>query len=65
MELLQRTATLPRGGGQSNCCNKAPHCLGPRGSATAVMHCHTGAVGSGIAAMRCHSACAQWVVGLM
>ena len=41
MELLQRTATLPRGSGQSNCCNKAPHCLGPRGSATAVMHFHT------------------------
>ena len=41
VQLLQRTASLPRGSGQWNSCNAVPHCLGVVGSGTAAMHCLT------------------------
>ena len=39
-ELLQRTASLPGGGGQCNSCNALPRCLGAVGSGTRVIHRH-------------------------
>ena len=39
MELLQRTATLPRGSGQCNSYNALPHCLGAMDNATPAMQC--------------------------
>ena len=36
--LLQRTASLPGGGGQRNSCNALPHCLGAMGSGTPATH---------------------------
>ena len=41
MELLQCTATLPRGRGQWNCCNALPQRVGVVGAGIAAMHCHT------------------------
>ena len=41
VELLQCTASLPRGSGQCNSCNALPHCLGAVGNATPAMHCLT------------------------
>ena len=41
MELLQCTAALLVGSGLWNSCNTPPHCLGPAGSATSAMYCHT------------------------
>ena len=39
MELLQRTASLPRGSGQWNSGSALPHCLGAVGGVTPAMHC--------------------------
>ena len=41
MQLLQCTASLPRGSGRCNSCNALPQCLGAVGSATPAMHCLT------------------------
>ena len=38
VQLLQCTASLPRGNGQWNSSNALPHCLGAMGSATPAMH---------------------------
>ena len=39
VQLLQCTASLPRGSGQCNSCTTLPHCPGAVGSATPAMHC--------------------------
>ena len=67
VELLQCTASLPRGSGQWNSCNALPHCPGAVGSGNPAMHCHTakGAVGSGTPAMHCQTAWGQWAVELL
>ena len=41
VQLLQCTASLPRGSGQWNSCNALPHCLGVVGTITPIMHCLT------------------------
>ena len=51
MQLLQYTASLPRGSGRWNSCNTLPHCLGAVGSETPAMHCL--------------AAWGQWIVGLL
>ena len=38
MQLLQCSASMPRGSGQCNSCNAVPQCLGVVGSATPAMH---------------------------
>ena len=66
-QLLQCTASLPRGRGQCNPCNALPHCLGAVGSATPAMQCLTalGAVGSGTPAMHRLTALGHWTVQLL
>ena len=77
VELLQRTASLPRGGGQWNSCNVRAHQLGGRGvpprrwsppkeraSCKALPHC-LGAVGSGTHVTYCLTAWGQWAVQLL
>ena len=39
MQLLQCTASPPKGGGQWNSCNALPHRLGAVGNATPAIHC--------------------------
>ena len=72
LELLQRTASLPRGNVQCNLCNALPHRLGALGSGFPAMrgptsrrdgktciggsHCLNG----GPPAMYCHNASGQW-----
>ena len=41
VELLLRSALLPRGSGQWNSCHAPPRCLGAVGGATPAMHCLT------------------------
>ena len=38
VQLLQCTASLPRGSGQCDSYNALPHCMGAVGSATPTMH---------------------------
>ena len=77
VELLQCTASLPRGSGQWNSCNARAHQQGGRGvlprrqslpkerySCNALPHC-LGAVGNGTPAMHCHTAWGQWAVELL
>ena len=51
VELLQRTAAVPRGSGDRNSCNAMPHRLRAVGGATPAMHWHI--------------AWGQWVVELL
>ena len=51
MELVQRTASLPRGSGLWNSCHAVPRYLGAVGNATRAMHCLT--------------TCGRWVVELV
>ena len=63
-QLLQCTASLPRGSGQCNSRNAVPHCPGGSGqwnSCNAPSHC-PGAVGSATPAMHCLTAWGQWAV---
>ena len=64
VQLLRRTAPLPRGSGQCNSCNTLPHRLEAvrqRNSCNALPH-SLGAVGSGTPAMHCLTTWGQWRV---
>ena len=66
-QLLQCTASLPRGSGQWTSCNSLPHCPGGSGqcsSCNALPHCPR-AVGSATPAMHCLTAWGQWAVELL